>query len=48
MLGLDPSRISEIVDAIDDPPSARHSVPPLWDGHASERIADIVVDWFRG
>ena len=48
MLGLDPARIPEILDAIDDPAERRHSVPPLWDGHASERIADIVVDRFRG
>ena len=24
-----------------------HRVPPLWDGHAGERIADVVVDWLR-
>ena len=43
VLGLDPSRISEVVDALgtDERP---HSVPPLWDGRASERIADIVVE----
>jgi len=46
VLGLDPSRISEVVDALgtDERP---HSVPPLWDGRASERIADIVVDWLE-
>jgi UDP-N-acetylglucosamine 2-epimerase (non-hydrolysing) len=43
MLGLDPSRISEVADAIgaDEGP---HGVPPLWDGRASERIADIVIE----
>ena len=43
MLGLDPSRIPEIADAIgaDEGP---HGVPPLWDGRASERIADIVIE----
>jgi len=46
VLGLDPSRISEVVDAlgIDE---RTHSVPPLWDGRASERIADIVVEWLE-
>ena len=46
VLGLDPSRISEVVDALgaDERP---HSVPPLWDGRASERIADIVVEWLE-
>lgn len=24
------------------------SVPPLWDGHAGERIADVAVDWLGG
>jgi UDP-N-acetylglucosamine 2-epimerase (non-hydrolysing) len=23
----------------------RGQVPPLWDGHASERIADVIVAW---
>ena len=22
--------------------------PPLWDGHAGERIADVVVTWLTG
>jgi UDP-N-acetylglucosamine 2-epimerase (non-hydrolysing) len=44
MLGLDPSRIPELLDAIDDPPERPYAVPPLWDGRASERIGDIVVD----
>jgi len=22
--------------------------PPLWDGHAGERIADVIADWLRG
>ncbi len=48
MLGLAPARIPEILHAIDDPAARRHTVPPLWDGNASERIADIVVDRLRG
>lgn len=26
--------------------SAGHRTPPLWDGRAGERIADVLVDWF--
>ncbi len=43
MLGLDPSRIPEIADSIGTE-EGPHDVPPLWDGRASERIADIVVE----
>ena len=28
-----------------DPPAAPASPPPLWDGHAGERIADLIVGW---
>jgi UDP-N-acetylglucosamine 2-epimerase (non-hydrolysing) len=43
ILGLDPARIGEIAGAIGaDRPS--HEVPPLWDGRASERIADVVLE----
>jgi UDP-N-acetylglucosamine 2-epimerase (non-hydrolysing) len=42
VLGLDPARIPEIADSIGGSRSG-HSVPPLWDGRASERIADVVV-----
>jgi UDP-N-acetylglucosamine 2-epimerase (non-hydrolysing) len=46
VLGLDPSRIPEILDTIgaDRRP---HVVPPLWDGRASERIADVVTARLR-
>jgi UDP-N-acetylglucosamine 2-epimerase (non-hydrolysing) len=47
MLGLDPARIPETLEAIEHPADRRHSVPPLWDGHASDRIADIVADRLR-
>jgi UDP-N-acetylglucosamine 2-epimerase (non-hydrolysing) len=42
LLGLEPDRISEILPAIAGgrPPAA--PPPPLWDGRASERIADVV------
>ena len=43
VLGLDPSRIPEIADAT-VARGRRHNVPPLWDGRASERIADVVLE----
>jgi len=30
-----------------DPPSKPSEPPPLWDGHAGARIADVVADWLR-
>lgn len=43
VLGLDPARIPEIADAITSD-VREHSIPPLWDGRASERIADVLVE----
>jgi len=43
VLGLDPSRIPEVAEAIGAKPPA-HRIPPLWDGRAAERIADIVIE----
>jgi UDP-N-acetylglucosamine 2-epimerase (non-hydrolysing) len=42
-LGLDPAAISGIPQALTQQPTQRPDPPPLWDGHAAERIADIVV-----
>jgi UDP-N-acetylglucosamine 2-epimerase (non-hydrolysing) len=44
LLGLDPQRIGEIperLEALDPEPV---EPPPLWDGHAAERIADVLAD----
>ncbi len=42
LVGADPQRIWEAaVMALEDPPAG--AVPPLWDGHAGERIADILI-----
>lgn len=42
-------RVEELVGearlALARDPGAPHATPPLWDGHAGARIADIVVDW---
>ena len=43
MLGLDPSRIAEIPGLITDGGPVTSSPPPLWDGQASERIADLIA-----
>jgi UDP-N-acetylglucosamine 2-epimerase (non-hydrolysing) len=40
VLGLDPARIAEIPDRLDDARESR--LPPLWDGHAGERAAAAI------
>jgi UDP-N-acetylglucosamine 2-epimerase (non-hydrolysing) len=43
LLGLDPAAIAQIPAALAQRPTKRPEPPPLWDGHAAERIADIVA-----
>ncbi len=43
LLGLDPAAIAKIPQALSQRPPKRPTPPPLWDGRASERIADIVT-----
>jgi UDP-N-acetylglucosamine 2-epimerase (non-hydrolysing) len=43
LLGLDPAAISRIPAALAQRPASPSKPPPLWDGHASERIADVVA-----
>jgi UDP-N-acetylglucosamine 2-epimerase (non-hydrolysing) len=43
LLGLDPSAIAQIPAALAQRPSMQPGPPPLWDGHASERIAEVVA-----
>lgn len=43
LLGLDPAAISQIPQALAQRPTKRPDPPPLWDGHASERIAEVVT-----
>ncbi|MBA2521793.1 MAG: UDP-N-acetylglucosamine 2-epimerase (non-hydrolyzing) [Solirubrobacterales bacterium] len=44
LLGLDPARIAEIPDLIAAAPAAPAEPPPMWDGHAADRIAADVAD----
>ncbi|HEX6687873.1 MAG TPA: UDP-N-acetylglucosamine 2-epimerase (non-hydrolyzing) [Solirubrobacterales bacterium] len=44
LLGLDPAAIAGIPAALSKRPARRSEPPPLWDGHAAERIADILAD----
>jgi UDP-N-acetylglucosamine 2-epimerase (non-hydrolysing) len=43
LLGLDPAAIATIPAALATRDDAPSEPPPLWDGHAAERIADIVA-----
>jgi UDP-N-acetylglucosamine 2-epimerase (non-hydrolysing) len=44
LLGLDPAAIAGIPAALGERSEKRPEPPPLWDGHAAERIADVVVE----
>jgi len=43
LLGLDPAAIATIPSALTQRPATTPPPPPLWDGHASERIANVVT-----
>ena len=42
LLGLDPSRIAEILPALARTNGKAHLAPPGWDGHAAERLAEVI------
>ncbi len=44
LLGLDPAAIAGIPAALSERRGGRPAPPPLWDGHAAERIADAILD----
>ncbi len=44
LLGLDPAAIATIPASLAKRPAKRLKPPPLWDGHASERIADVLEE----
>ena len=43
LLGLDPAAISQIPLALAQRSPSPSTPPPLWDGHAAERIAEVVA-----
>jgi len=45
LLGLRPERIAEIPALLADAPAQRPEPPELWDGRASERVADVLAGW---
>ncbi len=53
LLGLDPGRISEVPELLraraavggEGSSAGRPASPPMWDGRASERVADVLADW---
>ena len=42
LLGLDPARIAEVPRLLSEARERESHVPPLWDGHAAERIVDVL------
>jgi UDP-N-acetylglucosamine 2-epimerase (non-hydrolysing) len=44
LLGLDPAAIATIPASLAKRPAAPSEPPPLWDGHAADRITDILSD----
>jgi UDP-N-acetylglucosamine 2-epimerase (non-hydrolysing) len=44
LLGLDPARIADIPDLLDRAPAGERARPPLWDGRAAARVADVLLD----
>jgi len=43
LLGLDPAAIAGIPAALESRPDRVPEPPPLWDGHAAERIAEVLL-----
>jgi UDP-N-acetylglucosamine 2-epimerase (non-hydrolysing) len=46
LLGLAPERIAEVPALVDEARGRGASAPPLWDGHAAGRIADVIERYF--
>jgi len=44
LLGLDPAAIGTIPAALADRDGSSPEPPPLWDGHAAERLAEVVAN----
>jgi UDP-N-acetylglucosamine 2-epimerase (non-hydrolysing) len=48
LLGTDPAAVARAVTEVLSNPPAPSRVPPLWDGHASERIVAVLCTWLAG
>ncbi|MGE0081199.1 MAG: non-hydrolyzing UDP-N-acetylglucosamine 2-epimerase [Thiohalomonadaceae bacterium] len=49
LVGASPAQVRAGIRAFLDERGHRPArVPELWDGHAADRIADVVIDWWRG
>jgi UDP-N-acetylglucosamine 2-epimerase (non-hydrolysing) len=46
LLGLNPQHISDILPALKRGIDVPATPPPFWDGHAAERVADVLLDAF--
>ncbi len=45
LLGLAPGRIAEIPGLLAGAPAEAPQPPDKWDGHAAQRVADVLADW---
>jgi UDP-N-acetylglucosamine 2-epimerase (non-hydrolysing) len=43
LLGLDPARIADVPALLAEARQREAQVPPLWDGHAAQRIVDVLA-----
>jgi UDP-N-acetylglucosamine 2-epimerase (non-hydrolysing) len=43
LLGLDPARIGDVPQLLTEARAREARVPPLWDGHAAQRIVDVLA-----
>jgi UDP-N-acetylglucosamine 2-epimerase (non-hydrolysing) len=45
LLGLDPARIAEIPGLLARGGRREAEPPPMWDGRAAQRVADVLAGW---
>ena len=43
LLGADPERIADVPELLAEARNREAQVPPLWDGHAAQRIVDVLA-----
>ena len=48
LLGLEPERIVDVPELVAAAPARAPEPPPLWDGHAAERLARVVAERHGG